>query len=169
MSSSPPTSGSQEPLKINNITSTEFKCFRPPMSVILCVQREMKMNQPVHSRSHACQTRCTVLCLCCAVVCWPRRAASDDVAALKTTVLEIQSLVGDCETDTQATPRHPRRLRMLLADKTAQPCAAAALTYMDEGIGQLERLVGGNLKAGLVQGELCCASGFGPMSLSWLS
>jgi hypothetical protein len=41
---------------------------------------------------------------------------------------------------------------MLLPDKTAQPCAAAVLAYIDEGLTQLERLANCHLKAGLVQG-----------------
>jgi hypothetical protein len=71
---------------------------------------------------------------------------------LKTAALEIQTLVGDCETDTQATQQQPRHLAMLLPDKTSQPCAAAVLAYVDEGLGQVERLAACHLKAGLVQG-----------------
>jgi hypothetical protein len=46
---------------------------------------------------------------------------------------------------------------MLLPDKTAQPCAAAVLAYIDEGLTQLERLANCHLKAGLVQGVLFAA------------
>ena len=77
---------------------------------------------------------------------------ADDLVPLKTAALEIQALVGDCETDTQATQQQPRSLAMLLPDKTAQPCAAAVLGYIAEGLGQVERLAAVHLKAGLVQG-----------------
>lgn len=82
-------------------------------------------------------------------------AAHKDIAALTTTVTEIQSLVGDTEQDqTQATQLHGTVLPLLTGTKTAQPCAAAPMAYIEESFGQIERLITGNLKAGVVQGEI---------------
>lgn len=67
---------------------------------------------------------------------------------------EIQSLVGDTEQDhTQATQQHGTVLPLLMGSKTAQPSAAMPMGYIDECFGQVERLLAGTLKAGMVQGE----------------
>lgn len=80
-------------------------------------------------------------------------AAANDLAALKITVSEIQLLVGDTDEDsTQATQLHGSVLPLLTGTRTAQPCAAAPMNYIDESLGQIERLLAGSLKAGVVQG-----------------
>lgn len=87
------------------------------------------------------------------LLCPPSPSAPNDLAAVKTVVVEIQALVGDTDQDqTQATQQHGTVLPLLTGTKTAQPGAAAPMAYVDECLGQIERILAGNLKAGVVQG-----------------